>query len=222
MMNVKLNRLIASFVFGLILLTSHTSLQAMILSIDEGSSWCFDNLVAGFGCIDLQNPITGHDGIRIGDTQPASGSHSGYPNGTEIPGIDNPWVYLAQTGMHLTTSPVTILSQTANSMELDFSGWGMTWDGYPLIPLGTGAWRSWNNSQDGIASVTCSTDCSNGDTYQLQYSATIPLDDPSVLAGVTYALDITGTISAVPLPGALLLLGSGLVGLIGVARLKKT
>ena len=106
-------------------------------------------------------------------------------------------------------------------MMLDFSGWGITWNGFPFIPLGTGAWTTVPGSQDGVAQVTCSGACGIGDTYQWHYSATVPAGDPSGFDGLLYALDITGTISEVPVPASAWLFGSGLAGLIGLARRRK-
>lgn len=52
----------------------------------------------------------------------------------------------------------------------------------------------------------------------LNHFATVPIGDPSGTGGVSYALHLEGTISAVPVPVAMWLFGSGLLGLIGVAR----
>jgi len=69
-----------------------------------------------------------------------------------------------------------------------------------------------------VAQVSCGVDCGDGDTYSLIYSATIVSIEPSGSGGTPYLLNLTGTISAVPVPAAIWLFGSGLVGLMGVAR----
>lgn len=199
-------RIIFSSFLTLFLLLTATALQAITLTIEDGSAWYCECAPYFF----VENPIqAGPDGgIILGIIQTASGSHTNEPDGTESPGIDNPWTFFGNTGMHLTTSPVTTLSSSANVISLDFSGWGLTWNGHSFISLGQGAWTGY---QDGVATVTCAVDCSNGDNYQLDYTATIPSQDPSGFGGVRYRLELHGTISAVPVPAALWLFVSGLV-----------
>jgi hypothetical protein len=74
----------------------------------------------------------------------------------------------------------------------------------------------------GVATITCVVDCSNGDTYVLDYIGHIPLGGTSGLGGEVVVIHLEGTISAVPIPAAVWLFGSGLLGLIGVSRHKKT
>lgn len=83
--------------------------------------------------------------------------------------------------------------------------------------MGGGAW---NGNPNGVALITCGVNCGNGDTYRLNYSATIPAGDPSSLGGYQYQLTLQGTVSTVPLPAAIWLLGSGILGLIGFAYRK--
>lgn len=80
----------------------------------------------------------------------------------------------------------------------------------------------------GIATVVCTeagdgvSDCSAGDTYVLTYDARVPFDDPSNFGGVNYTLYLEGTVgTAIPLPAAVWLFGTGLLGLVGVARRRK-
>jgi hypothetical protein len=182
-----------------------------VLNIGAGSHFELELILGVF----TPTAITGHNGIILGTTQLASGSHSGLANGAESPGIDNPWVFATNTGMHQTISPTNVLSATGNTATIDFSGWAWTWNGVPSINLGGGAWGA---NSSGVANITCGIDCGNGDTYTLYYTATLPHGDPSGFGGVPYGLSLTGTISAVPVPTAVWLLGSGLMGLVGVAR----
>lgn len=201
---------------------------ATTLSIDTGSFFTMG------GGLTVTAPglsgqfITGNDGLVLGTTQLASGSHSGAPGTVagENPGIDNPWLFFNNTGMHQSTSPTNVLTASGNTATVDFSGWNVTWNGIPSIPMGSGAW---NGNAEGVAEITCGVDCTNGDTYNLMYSATVPAGDPSGFGGVAYYLNLAGTISGgditapavIPVPAAVWLLGSGLIGLVGVARRKK-
>ena len=162
-----------------------------------------------------------NDGLFIGQSQLATGSHSGAPDGSESPGIDKPWSFVGNTGMSLTRSPVNILSDDGvGNVTLDFSGWGVTWNGVGFIPLGSGARQS--GFTDGVARVSCSVDCSDGDSYTLDYFASAPsLCGGCGKDGTGYALHLEGTISSVPVPAAIWLFGSGLLGLVGVARRRR-
>lgn len=136
---------------------------------------------------------------------------------TEVPGIDEPWAFFGNTGMHFTNSAVTDLTGAGATRNLDMSGWRVTWNGIPSINMGGGA----------TGTLVCETDaCADGDTYTLDYSAVVPVGDPSGFGGVSYQLHLEGTISipatVVPVPAAVWLFGSGLLGLVGVARRKKS
>ena len=191
---------------------------------------------AGFGFVSLR----GFNGIVIGATQPASGSHSGLPGTVagEKPGLDKPWGFFNNTGMHQTTSPVSSLTSTATGGTLNFSGWNVTWNGIASIPM------SASSIPMGVVGSTCQStspqvdngsNCNGsasfawdgvyGSQYQLWYNATVPKGDPSGFGGVNYRLHLVGTVKAasvVPVPAAVWLLGSGLLGLVGVARRKKS
>lgn len=151
--------------------------------------------------------INGFHGINLGTAQP-------FP-----PDIDMPWTFFGGTGLHLTTSPANVLGVGGSTATVDFSGWGMSWDwlSIQVIDLSSGAWGA---NADGVSNVTCFIDCSNGDGYSLDYTATVPIGDPSGFGGLHYALHLEGFVNAVPIPSAVWLFGSGIVGLIGVSRRK--
>ena len=84
----------------------------------------------------IDTAIESFNGIVLGTAQPASGTHSGAPDGSESPDIDNAWLFFGNTGLHQSTSVVTVLTDDgAGNATLDFSGWNVTWNAIPSIPL---------------------------------------------------------------------------------------
>lgn len=169
----------------------------------------------------LYTTISQFEPIKLGVIQPASGSHTGLPDGTENPGIDNPWNFFSNTGMHETSTPISIISDdNSGNITLDFSGWGYDWNGIPFISLG----GSPNFPEDtGVATMVCGSTCEIGDSFILDYAAHVydlPGNNLTGFGGVPYYLHLEGTISAVPVPATVWLFGSGLLGLIGIARKK--
>lgn len=130
--------------------------------------------------------ISMHDGVILGASQPASGSHPGNVNGTESPGIDNPWMFFGNVGMFQTLNPVSDFGDGT----LDFSGLGVTWNGIPNIPIGS------QQLGDTLrATIVCTnTPCQVGDTYTLDYRGRVPAGDPSGFGGVLFGLHLEGTI----------------------------
>ncbi len=142
------------------------------------------------------------EGVRLGDVQPALGSHGGSPNGSEFPSIDMPWTFFGNTGMHQTTLPVVIVNGDDgtgdNTASIDFSGWGVVWNGINNIPMGGDSANF--PSDTGIAVVNCSAACNVGDTFSLDYFARVPMGDPSGFGGVSYTVHLEGVID----PGVML------------------
>ena len=173
-----------------------------------GGSW-FD--MAGNG----RAALDGNDGIILGQTQAASGSHTGLPNGSESPGIDAAWNFFGNTGIHYTDVAPTIINNTgaggnaADEVTLDLSGWTVDWNGINDIPLPNGTHAGVNTLgtvdctglTDGVAKVTCGTACADGDTYTLYYCATVPAFPSTGFENVAYSLVLTGSIVV---PGAIL------------------
>jgi len=148
--------------------------------VASGSAFGMD--VGGFI---LWTPIApGSDGgIVLGTAQPALGSHMGPPDGSETAPIDAPWEFFGNTGMHGTSSPVIDLGGGL----LDLSGWFVTWNGIPTIPLGGDPANF--PDEAGVAMVAVA-----GTTYTLDYTAHVPLGDPSGFGGVPYFLFLTGSV----------------------------
>ncbi|MEW6330085.1 MAG: VPLPA-CTERM sorting domain-containing protein [Pseudomonadota bacterium] len=178
----------------------------------------------------------GTQGLIIGVSQSTGTSHGGIPTGTEGGTIDAAWSFFGNTGMHFTSSPVT----GSTTAGLTFSGWTVTWNGIPAINMGGGMQNCGTNADGiclsgtndiagtynngtGIASFTWSGVYGTG--YTLDYTAVVPQADPSNFGGVKYGLHLVGVVneavSAVPVPAAVWLFGSGLLGLAGIARRKK-
>lgn len=129
-------------------------------------------------------------GFKLRTTQPASGTHSGAPDGTETTGIDAAWNFFSNTGLHLTTSNSSVLSDDgAGNVTVDMSGWAVSWNGISVIPMGSGP-------SNGVGTVTCTNTCEIGDTYTLDYLATVPPGDPSGFGNVNYQLHLEGTVGS--------------------------
>jgi len=202
-----------------------------LYNITETSGSYFGMDLSGNGSIENasasneRHAITANANVILGTTQPASGSHSSAPNGSESPGIDLPWSFAGNTGMHLTNKAITILTDTgAGTVTLDMEGWGVTWNAIDYIAMGgcqfgdpannggaspcdkapTDGTDDYTNT--GIATVNCFTDaalsiagtCAEGDYFELNHSANVPVGDPSGFDGVYYTAYLVGTISTPP------------------------
>ena len=201
----------------------------------SGSYFAMDSNGDGHFTASENTSIVGNDGINLGTAQAATGSHSGPVDGSESPGIDAPWLFFSNTGMHYTNAPTNVSNAVGNTAEIDFSGWNITWNGIAAINMGGGAQDCGTASDDicvredgtdvggtfyngtGVATITCGVDCSQNDTYRLEYHA-VTFEDFSV--GSAYKLILEGTVTSIPVPAAVWLYGSGLTGLMGIARKK--
>jgi len=157
-----------------------------------------------------KTPISSFNGLILGTAQAASGSHSNIINGSEVPNIDNPWTFFGGTGMHQTATAPTIVSGSGDSYVIDLSGWKVAWNGIPSIDM----------VQQGSATVTCASGSSCSDTSSYTLDAAFHVNGAK-FTSVAYTLHLEGTVSAVPVPAAAWLFGSGLMGLAGVARRRK-
>ena len=158
--------------------------------------------------------------LHIGNTQTSSGQHTGTIDGSENPASDNAWNFFQNTGMHTLTSPISVLTDSGSTKTLDFAGWGVNWGNFgPGAPAAT-------IPMGGVATIVCSTaSCSDSSTYTLDMDVHVPAGFPSV----PYSLHLEGHVNggpttqppAIPVPAAAWLFGSGLVGLVGVARRRR-
>ena len=196
-----------------------------IIDVTGGSYFTMD--ANGNGKVDIgeKTPFQSagsYGGVHLGSVDTATGSHSGTINGTESPVYDI-WQFFGNTGLDYTTKAITVVTDSGATKTLDFSGWTVTWNGIALIPMG-GDPTNFGAADTGLATITCSAStCSVTSAFTLSYAAHVPLGDPSGFGGVPYTISMVGHVgeSAVPIPAAAWLFGSGLVGLAAVARRKK-
>lgn len=129
--------------------------------------------------------------------------------------IDETWLYGGNPGNHYTQGDgPTVISTSGNTATVSMVGWTVWWGP-------SGAEGSINMGTGVDAVITCGVDCSVGDLFVLDYSACVP--GGGFPPCPDYFLHLEGIIaapSAVPVPAAVWLFGSGLIGLIGFARRK--
>ncbi|MCW9014348.1 MAG: VPLPA-CTERM sorting domain-containing protein [Gammaproteobacteria bacterium] len=129
--------------------------------------------------------------------------------------VDLVWSFGGNPGEHYTSDAdgLTIASASGATASIDMSGWTVWWGDVAAgedgpIDMGAGA----------NATLTCAVDCAVGDTFTLDYQAIVPSGG---FSGFGYGLHLEGVVAAVPVPAAVWLFGSGLIGLAGVARRRK-
>ena len=168
-----------------------------------------DGIVADNEKIALEQGTTG---LVIGVSTSPGASHAGAPTAGDTNAIDAPWFYSGNTGSDYVTTPVTGSTETG----LDMSGWHVTWNGTQMSASTAYTWGS--GYLPGVGNF--SWDGNYGNAYTLDYHGIFPPADPSCFCQTNYALHLTGIVSPVPVPGAIWLIVSGLLGMFGIARKK--
>jgi len=127
-------------------------------------------------------------GIVIGKVQPADINQNSCTSTINSGLIDEPWCFFGNAGAHQTLDrPITVNADGT----LDFTGWSVTWNMIPVVNLGGAP----DLGDTGMATITCSTPaCATGDSYVLDYTAHVPLGDPSGFGGIYYGLHLEGFI----------------------------
>ena len=217
------------------LLLATASIQTAHATLSNGSVLSFSAALGGHNAIDTVQPAAGtgswwafpvtnfylavdsFNGLIVGATQLAGGSHNGLPDGSESPAIDLAWGAFGSTGMLEMTTPSNIISASGNTASLDFSGASVDWNGIEGIPL----YDPVNFPADtGMATIVCAVDCGLGDTYTLDYIGHTALTG-NPIDSQPFLIHLEGTITAVPLPAAVWMFGAGLLGMVGIVRRKR-
>lgn len=187
-------------VIGAVLIAASFTSQAAVLQ--NGDTLNFTTAAGSYiegiggGSIFDSASLDSLNGLTIGVAQPSG------------PDIDQTWTAVGTgvTGYHRTTSAVTVLDE----YTLDFSGW---------IMVAGGSDHAFGATQ-GIANYVY-----DGTNFTLDYYWNATNDNGGVPIGgfvvSDYHLHLAGTVSPIPVPAAVWLFGSGLLGLIGVARSKR-
>jgi len=162
----------------------------------------------------------GTTGLIIGVTTATGSNHTGAPTAGDSNAIDAPWFFSSNTGSDFVTVGVT----GSTTAGLAMSGWRVAWSG-SVFDMSGGAWNPVGGTgatgtfASGIGRFTW--DGIYGDAYILDYHATVPSGG---FAGVQYELHLQGNVTqtaVIPVPAAAWLFGSGLMGLVGIARRRK-
>jgi len=192
------------------------------LSIDAGSF--FSAADGTYGIV----PLIGEQGITVGPAQgdTGSGSHGGAPTAGDVGAVTQPWYFIFNMGydyFSTTTGSGSFGGDTTNGV--DMTSWTMNWNGASNISMG-GCFLVAGGCTQGTT-VFADTGIGAfiwsgvyGDSYTITYSAHMPIADPQSL-GIQIDWTLTGIVtqaSVVPIPTALWLFASGLLGLTGLAR----
>jgi len=147
------------------------------------------------------------------------GFHSGFTTSSDRGPIDKPWSFFTNT--RDTNHHFTVGSGITDNGDgtLDMTNWRMTWKGRPEVDLGGDPLNYPSDTGMGIFTVS-------GTNYTLDYNVRHSLVDyPEFFpeGEKLYKLHLEGRIipAAIPEPGTLLLVGSGLVGIFGLARKRR-
>jgi len=180
--------------------------------------------------------LTGTGGLTLGGT-------TSNGQGTQMStAVTDPWYFSGHTGWNRIDTTVGAgnnvapsYNNTGGTDNLDLGAWIVYWGptnsalsdiDMSNVDSSTLTCYSGPLYTAGSAGITATPvaagSCAVGDSYTFDYSATVPTAVPG-FGGFVYDLHLEGTVtSAVPIPAAAWLFGSGLLGLAGIARRKKT
>lgn len=180
------------------------------------------------------------NGVIIGNAQATGPSVAGVVQNANGQ-LDAAWNFFGSWGHHFTNGPSATVgnmfdsgscggavgSAASNALNAAnctgvtrLSDWFVNWNNVPAIDMGAGG-----NWGAGGAGITLKNEgviewTVTGNSFVLYYQAKVPSTSPA-FPNTPYAVRMTGTIQAIPVPAAAWLFGSGLLGLVGIARRKK-
>jgi hypothetical protein len=179
---------------------ANAALVSDAILLIEDNSWVAVDIYID-GAFSSKVPLYGglDGGIALGSTQ--------------VHGAIDTDSFLYDALYHTHTGSLFIASDDLNgNATINMTGWTANWNG-----------RDFDMDTGEDAIVTCGIDCSVGDSYILNYMAIV---SEGGFEGLPYMIHLEGTIgssmASVPVPAAMWLFGSGLIGLVGVVRRKKT
>ncbi|MHB8473690.1 MAG: hypothetical protein ACYDC8_12770 [Gammaproteobacteria bacterium] len=169
----------------------------------------------------------GTTGLVIGVATTPGAYHSGPPMASDTNAITAPDYFFGNTGSWFSNTPIT----GNTSSGLNMSDWDWAWNGIPTLNLGGLAWQPTNCAALRCIGYTFANgvgrfqwDGIYGHGYTLDTTSTVPAGDPSNFGGVQFFTHLEGTvtaITAVPIPTAMWLFGSGAIGLLGGAQRRR-
>ena len=240
MLNMKKTAIAAAIASGAVIAGPVSAAAIVSMTITDGEFFMNQGVGAGdppyvFGDATTTNLISGYQGsggagvsgTECDATSPMcfqffSSSVNTYTAASNIGDSSTP----AGT---ITGGPVTTGDITGNVMTLDVSSWFANWNGtdfsqgYTEAGDAVTASTDWTNSADfigqglpqgGSASCTGTTCTFNNLRWEAYISG-------GAFDGKTGFWSLDGTATVVPVPAAVWLFGSGLLGLVGIARRRK-
>ena len=166
----------------------------------------------------------GTTGLVIGVTSSPGAYHPGSPVPGDSNAVTAPDVFLGNTGSWYFDVAPTGSTETG----LNAQGWDWAWNASYDTGLGGLAWQPGNCDSLGCSGYTfldgvgrLQWDGVYGHTYTLDITSTVPVGDPSGLAGLRFYTHLGGTVTAVPEPSPAWLFSSALLVMFGIAKYRK-
>lgn len=193
--------------------------------VSGGSYFAVD---PGDGKVNIYEKVAlaeGATGLVIGVVTTPGAYHPAAPTAGDTNDITAPYYYNGSTGSWYSTLPIT----GSTTAGLDMSGWDTAWDTQSSVSMAAIAWQPLNCAELGCTGYTFMDgigrfqwDGVYGHAYTLDYASTVPPVDPSCFCQYPTYTHLEGIVAAapVPIPAAAWLFGSGLMGLLGLARRK--
>ena len=175
-----------------------------------GSCFSMEIFTGTFAWADVASGTDG--GFVVGGNQ-ASGGQELVPPGETTPDsgeLSAAWSFFKSWGTFFADNSLNTFSDTSNDGMTALTDFNVAWNG-GVIPMGAGT----------VNDYTITLDENGNGTWSIDYSQIVCCGN---FTGVPFRMFLTGSViapSAIPVPAAVWLFGSGLIGLAGVARRRK-